>query len=118
MNKLLIALSLSLASFTASSTALFDMPLAKKCDAIAQSILQLQDAQQDDWICHTHVLSAYHQAVYAVQTIAEDNMEDADIYLKEAIFHLNYAQISQCNEADKIIAAERNLEEIRSLLHS
>lgn len=112
--KLLLAISLCTASFSASSSALFDVPLAKKCYITYQKLLTIAEAQTSD-DCISELNTAKHQAKNAALEIAEDATY-SHYAVTSAINALRHAQVYGCIDEDKIAAAEQDLANILSLL--
>lgn len=116
MNKtLLLALSLSAASFNAFSSPLFDVPLAKKCYAVYQELVHIEELQTTNQ-CINKLDIAKNNTEYAALSIAEDESYRAKNTLEYAINALRHAQVYGCPEEDRIVAAENKLAEIKVMI--
>ncbi len=116
MNKtLLLAISLSAASFNTFSSPLFDVPLAKKCYAVYQELVHIAELQTTNQ-CVYKLDSAKTNTESAALSIAEDEEYRAGYTLTHAINALRHAQVYGCAEEDKIVAAENKLAEIKALI--
>lgn len=114
-NKLLLTISLFVASFNASSTSLFDVPLAKKCYAVYQKLVQIGESQTSDK-CISKLNSAQYDTESAALRIVEDDTSNAGYFLRDAIYALKHAQVFGCVDEDQIIEAEQNLADIKARL--
>lgn len=113
-NNLIIALSLSALSFSAFSSPLFDVPLAKKCYAVYLRLVIIKEAQTTNQ-CISKLSTAINNTESAALKIAEDDSY-AKYSLESAIYALRHAQVYSCIEEDKIIEAENDLTNIKSQL--
>jgi hypothetical protein len=111
-NKLLIALSLSVVSYTASSSILLDVPLAKKCFVIYQELLKIEEIQIYDK-CKNELRSAASSTESAVLSISEDDFFESQQLISAAIKSLRHAQVYSCMHEEAIASAERKLIEIK-----
>lgn len=114
-HKLLLAMSLSAFSLDASSSSLFDVPLAKKCYAVSQELLNIKEVQTS-YQCINELSTAKDNTESAALSIAEDDSYSAKFLLEYAIKALKHAQVYGCADEDKIIATENKLCEIQSLI--
>lgn len=113
--KILLAISLSAASFCASSSSLFDVPLAKKCFVIYQKLVTISDAQTTAE-CIDVLDTAKRNTKSAALEIAVDDTYSAKYSLHYAINALKHAQVYSCIDEDKIIEEEQSLSIIQSQL--
>lgn len=114
-NKLLLAMSLSAVSLSAFSSSLFDVPLAKKCYAVSQELLNIKEVQTTNQ-CINELSTAKDNTDSAALSIAEDDSYLAKFLLEYAIKALRHAQVYGCTDEDKIVATENTLSEIKSLI--
>jgi hypothetical protein len=114
-NKLLLAMSLSVASFSASSSPLFDVPLGKKCYAVYQKLVKIQETQTVTQ-CINKLSYAASYTESASLRIAEDDNYYSKNQLESAINALRHAQVYGCTEEDKIVEAEKELADIKAQL--
>ena len=118
IKKILFATSLSVVSFCSMgsiSSMLFDVPLAKKCYAIHKELLIIGDAQTTE-ICKAKLNVAKSQTENAALRIAEDDNYSAKSSLDQAIYVLRHAQVYECSQEEKILAAELKLADIKASL--
>ena len=111
--KLLIALSCTLFSFSASSSVLLNIPLAKKCYAICQQLENILLTQKTDK-CKNELKSAKNNTEIAALKISEDKRSDSKKSIENAIYALMHAEVYSCTNADDIILAEKALDKIYS----
>lgn len=115
IKKILFATSLAAVSFSSISSTLFDMPLAKKCYAIHKELVIIGGLQTTD-VCKNKLSVAKSETEFAAMRIAEDNPNSAKNSLEIAISVLRHAQVYECSEEEKILAAELKLADIKASL--
>lgn len=114
-NKLLLAISLSAACSNVFSSPLFDVPLAKKCYAVYQEVVSIEEVQTT-YQCINELDTAKINIESAALSIAEDDLYPVKYFLEYAINALKHAQVYGCVDEDKIMASEIKLTEIKSLI--
>lgn len=114
-NKLLLAISLSAVFFNAFSSPLIDIPLAKKCYALYQEMVNIEEVQTADQ-CMSELSMAKNSIESAALSIAVDDFGFAKDFLDSAINALRRAQVYDCVDEYKIVPVEIKLTEIKSLI--
>ena len=111
--KLLIALYFTLFSFSASSSVLLNIPLAKKCYAICQQLENILLQQTTD-NCKNEIKNAMNSTEIAALKISEDNRSESRKSIEKAIYALMHTEVYSCSNMDDIILAEKALDKIYS----